>query len=541
MKFFNSFFVLLAVSLSLFSTQNGVMCHGDHDRHGSDVKSRCPDSFDKANPKDPKREKEIYEAMLKYASQDKFVRESMITAGRIKGGDLKEALARTVVTIPIIFHMFTNTENNVVVGSVPKAAFQSQIKVMNAAYKSVGIKFSLYKIKTYSNSVYFRSCDSKVSEMKTATGTSNEKYLNVWVCDSQYLGVATFPWSSSESSKLHGVVLDYLALPPASGYTPLAAYNEGDTLVHEVGHFFGLYHTFQGGCNGGDEVSDTPAEASPAYGKPCLTSPALDTCPTIAGVDPVQNYMDYTDDLCMNQFSPLQKARMRTMLLQYKPTMANGGAAPTTSPTSATVCPSSAPLKCTGATKQYCCPYGLNGSTSVCCSSTDSCVCSQTGFCPYKNQCCSSTYPVMCSGANGKEFCCKYGANGSTSVCCSETNSCAFEGACCPASAPLFCGSPGRRFCCPYGNGGSTSVCCANSCSSNGFCRVGNNLISRIDHLLGPTIPQSESAVVHSSPSLRVGEDNEEFSKKSGLAVLVGSTGDGRGKGAPEMNVGGSE
>lgn len=111
--------------------------------------------------------------------------------------------------------------------------------------------------------------------------------------------------------------------------SPLPPYDQGRTATHEVGHYMGLEHTFGGGCGAtglpagcystGDLLCDTNAESSPAFG----CQPTRDSCTgaSFPGLDPVENYMDYSDDLCMERFTVEQNRRMRCALQHYRTTL----------------------------------------------------------------------------------------------------------------------------------------------------------------------------------------------------------------------------
>ena len=217
-------------------------------------------------------------------------------------------------TIPVVFQVITNASGG---GAVTSTQITNQLNVLNAAYSGSGFQFRLGQVKTTANNTYYNGCARSSTEraMKKALAVDPTHNLNLYSCNlgNGLLGYARFPSDYPENSYMHGVVILNASFPGGSA-TP---YNLGDTATHEIGHYLGLYHTFQGGCTGaGDSVADTPAEASAAFGCPT----GRDTC-TSTGLDPITNFMDYSDDACMNTFSTDQRNRAQDIIAQYRPTL----------------------------------------------------------------------------------------------------------------------------------------------------------------------------------------------------------------------------
>jgi hypothetical protein len=238
---------------------------------------------------------------------------------------LRQSLGETAAanatggTINVYFHV-VSSGTTASQGNISDQTINSQMNVLNNAFSQWGWTFNLVATTRTVNSTWYNNCyGSSESAMKSALRQGSADDLNVYTCNPSggILGYATFPSSYNSAPSKDGVVLLYSSLPGGSA----APYNEGDTGTHEVGHWMGLYHTFQGGCarnatSGGDLVADTPAEKSPAYG--CPTGRDSCTGSRFPGLDPITNFMDYTDDACMFQFTAGQDARMDAQFTTYR-------------------------------------------------------------------------------------------------------------------------------------------------------------------------------------------------------------------------------
>jgi hypothetical protein len=228
------------------------------------------------------------------------------------------------IKVPVYFHVITSSLGE---GDV-SALIPAQMAVLNAAYATARVQFNLVAIEVTANDAWY-TADSGTPEerkMKKALRQGGADTLNIYTNNTPvYLGWATFPSSYQGHPQYDGVVVLNLTLPgggleipvdPALEPDGIINYSAGNTSTHEVGHWMGLFHTFEHGCsNKGDSIDDTPAEAEPQFY--CVDRDSC-TQKRFPGTDPIHNFMDYVDDDCMDQFTPDQYDRVRDQFLTFR-------------------------------------------------------------------------------------------------------------------------------------------------------------------------------------------------------------------------------
>jgi hypothetical protein len=227
------------------------------------------------------------------------------------------------VQMPIAFHNVYSGK----LGKVTDSQIYALVNNLNVGFQGTPFSFFLSRIDRTNNKAWYSNCgirSKNEQKLKKRLARDPRTTLNIYSCvptapnlpPGQILvGFAYLPFMTAESSYMHGVILHPAVLP---GGTSSDYGTYGLIGIHEVGHYLGLFHTFQGGCEGtGDAVADTPAQLEPHFSCPI----GIDTCPDSQGPDDTTNFMNYSNDQCMSHFTPGQTNVMTVATQVYKPSL----------------------------------------------------------------------------------------------------------------------------------------------------------------------------------------------------------------------------
>lgn len=280
----------------------------------------------------------------------------MRSEGAIQNYLREQKAARThadeIVTIPVVVHVVHNRSDNVIGGAsngnISEAQIQSQIDVLNEDYGNTSgykgfytdslavdtrIRFKLVSVvRTYNTASQFSPITdaTKLAEISPAWFTN--RYLNIWVTrlNDRYLGTSQFPVVSELTDRTQGlatteneerdaltdgVIIDFRYFGRNSDAITSRIYNLGRTTTHEVGHWLGLIHIWGDATCGTDYCDDTPVANTKNETTDISCSPVYSQCRGNAVTrNMIENYMDYSPDVCMSVFTNDQKERMHAVL-----------------------------------------------------------------------------------------------------------------------------------------------------------------------------------------------------------------------------------
>lgn len=260
--------------------------------------------------------------------------------------------ASEVITIPVVVHVVHNRADNVVGGAgngnISDAQIQSQIDVLNEDYGNTsgykgfytdslgvdtGIRFRLASVvRTYNTTSQFSPITDADDLANISPAWFTNRYLNIWVTrlNDRYLGTSQFPVVTELNSRTaglatseneekdaltDGVIIDFRYFGRNSDAITSRIYNLGRTTTHEVGHWLGLIHIWGDTTCGTDYCDDTPTANTKNETTDVSCSPVYSQCVgNVRTRNMIENYMDYSPDVCMSIFTNDQKERMQAVL-----------------------------------------------------------------------------------------------------------------------------------------------------------------------------------------------------------------------------------